>query len=99
MREEGVGPQRQHGAKGRRDRLLAVGPWVVVAGGGQGEPEAEQHPGRVCVVLPLPALHHPSKAPPTPAPVPESIPKPSSDPGLPWPGPRGHIYHPLTLTD
>lgn len=84
-------------------RWALGGCWLAAAR----EPEAEQHLGRVCVVLPLPVPHHPSKAPLTPthkrgcsvppALAPKSIPQPSSELGLPWPGPRGHIYHRLNV--
>ena len=48
-------------------RCKGAGCWHLgrgwLSGGVQGGPEAEQHPGRVCVVFPLPVPHSPTKAP------------------------------------
>lgn len=97
-------------------RCKGAGCWHLgrgwLSGGVQGGPEAEQHPGRVCVVFPLPVPHSPTKAPSLllppsfppkvaalwpPASAPESISQPSSELGLPWPGLQNHIYHGLTV--
>lgn len=102
MREEGIEPQRQQGAKGTG--CWGWGPGWLSAGGGQGarggiaSGQGLCGPSPSCTSSPQQGSPRKGGCSVPPASAPEGIPQPSSEPGLPCLGPRGHIYHPLTLS-